>query len=189
MKGCEDRIKNLQDRIREQAISGAVLFYSRDVLYYTGTAQPSYLVVLPEDYFLFVRSGFEFAKKEACIPKEKIIKERRLENIFKAVSSTPVGTQKIGTELDILPVTQFFQYEKIFHGYEFVNLTPAILEQRKRKDPSEIEKIRKACQVIDSGHEAVLSTLKEGVAELELAAAVENAHRLAGHEEENRGRT
>jgi Xaa-Pro aminopeptidase len=32
------------------------------------------------------------------------------------------------------------------------------------------------------GHRAVLSTLREGITELELAAAVENAHRLAGHE-------
>jgi len=35
---------------------------------------------------------------------------------------------------------------------------------------------------MDMGHKAVLSTLKEGCTELELAAAVENAHRLAGHE-------
>lgn len=35
---------------------------------------------------------------------------------------------------------------------------------------------------MDAGHKAVLSTLIEGVSELEVAAAVENAHRLAGHE-------
>jgi len=35
---------------------------------------------------------------------------------------------------------------------------------------------------IHAGHEAVLATLIAGITELELAAAVENAHRLAGHE-------
>ncbi len=182
MKRCEKRIKNLQDRIKELALSAAVLFYSRDVFYYTGTAQPSYLVILPEDYFLFVRSGFEFAVNEAFIPKEKIIEERRLENIFKTVFSNFDSKQKVGTELDILPANQFSQWKRIFSGYEFMNLSPVILEQRKRKDPSEIKNIRKACQSIDAGHKAVLSTLKEGITELELAAAVENAHRLSGHE-------
>ena len=182
MKRYEKRIKNLQDSIKELALSAAILFYSRDILYYTGTAQPSYLVILPEDYFLFVRSGFEFAVNEAFIPKERIIEERRLENIFKTVFSNFDSKQKVGTELDILPANQFSQWKRIFSGYEFMNLSPVILEQRKRKDPSEIENIRKACQSIHAGHKAVLSTLKEGITELELAAAVENAHRLSGHE-------
>ena len=34
-------IRKLQDRMPEEGLSAAVLFYSRDVFYYTGTAQPS----------------------------------------------------------------------------------------------------------------------------------------------------
>jgi hypothetical protein len=53
------RIHTLQDKITGQGLCGALLFYSRDIFYYTGTAQPSYLVVLPDDFLLFVRSGFD----------------------------------------------------------------------------------------------------------------------------------
>jgi Xaa-Pro aminopeptidase len=63
-----------------------------------------------------------------------------------------------------------------------VNISPTIQNQRKTKDHSEIVRIRRACDAINKGHEAALSTLREGMTELELAAAVENAHRLAGHE-------
>jgi Xaa-Pro aminopeptidase len=178
----ENRIRILQDKILEGELSAAVLFYSRDVLYYTGTAQPSYLVVFPQEYFLFVRNGFEFALSDAFIPRERIREERRLENIFKEVFPRLPTNKKIGTELDILTVEQFTKFRMIFSGYEFVNISPMVLEQRKRKDASEIEKIKEACEVMDMGHKAVLSTLKEGCTELELAAAVENAHRLAGHE-------
>jgi len=59
--GYEGRIKILQENIKKRALSGALLFYSRDVFYYIGSAQPSYLVIFPENYFLFVRSGLEFA--------------------------------------------------------------------------------------------------------------------------------
>ena len=179
----EDRIKILQKEVGNNGLVGILLLYSRDIMYYTGTAQPSYLVVLPDDYFLFVRSGMDFALNDIFVNKEKIREERRLGNIFKEIfSGRGSGSKKIGTELDILTAEQFKDMEKTFSGYEFVNASPLVLEQRKRKDPSEIEKIKKACDAIHHGHEAVLSNLKEGITELELAAAVENAHRLAGHE-------
>ncbi|MEN6319395.1 MAG: Xaa-Pro peptidase family protein [Syntrophaceae bacterium] len=179
----ENRIKILQDTVKELGLCGAVLSYSRDILYYTGTAQPSYLVILLDDYFLFIRSGIDFALNDVFLNKEKVREERRLGNIFKEIfSGRELDSKKIGTELDVLTAEQFMEMGKIFSGYEFVNISPHILEQRKIKDPSEIEKIRKACDTIHQGHEAVLSTLREGISELELAAAVENAHRLAGHE-------
>lgn len=178
----ENRISILQDKLLENELSAALLFYSRDVLYYTGTAQPSYLVVLPQEYFLFVKNGFNFALNDAFISREKIREERRLENIFHEIFRRFPTDRKIGTELDILTVEQFNSFKKIFSGYEFVNISPMVLEQRKRKDTSEIEKIKEACETMNMGHKAVLSTLKDGCTELELAAAVENAHRLAGHE-------
>jgi len=180
--GHENRVKILQQKIRELELFGALLFYSRDVLYYTGTAQPSYLVVLPQEYFLFVRSGFEFAVNDVFIPREKIREERKLENVYRKVFPKSPANKKIGIELDILTAEQFSKFKMIFSGYEFVNVSPIVLEQRKRKDAFEIDKIKPACEAIDMGHHAVLSTLREGVTELELAAAVENAHRLAGHE-------
>jgi Xaa-Pro dipeptidase len=139
-------------------------------------------VVLPEDYFLFVRSGLEFALNDAFIPKEKIREERKLEKIYRSVFPTSRMNKKIGTELDILPADQFCKYKEAFPGSEFVSVSPVILDQRKRKDASEIARIKKACQAIHRGHTAVLETLHEAITELELAAAVENAHRLAGHE-------
>ena len=179
----QDRIKIFQSKLMESNLAGALLTYSRNILYYTGTAQPSYLAVWPENFRLFVRSGFDFAVQDVFIDREKIEEERRLENIGKKIfAGEKSGPQRIGAELDILTVEQFGHFRKAFPDADFVNISPFILEQRKTKDSSEIDKIRKACQAIHQGHEAVLATLKDGITELELAAAVENAHRLAGHE-------
>ena len=96
----ENRIAILQERMREHGLDSVLLFYSRDILYYTGTAQPSYLVILPEDYFLFARSGIEFALEDVFIKKDKVRAERRLGNIFKEVfSGRESGGKKIGAEL------------------------------------------------------------------------------------------
>jgi Xaa-Pro aminopeptidase len=179
----EKRIKVLQKRLADGGIDAALLVYSRDVLYYTGTAQPSCLVVTPDDYTLYIRSGLEFAVQDVFIGREKLAEERRLEKVLAGALSRLAGKSvKIGTELDILTAEQFEAFRKAGPGVDFVSISPVTLEQRKVKEPGEIERLRRACDAIHAGHEAVLATLREGVTELELAAAVENAHRLAGHE-------
>ena len=179
----KERIKVLQKKLAEGGIDAALLIYSRDVLYYTGTAQPSCLLVTPGDYTLYIRSGLEFAVQDVFIGREKIREERRLEKILAGALSRLAGKPgKIGSELDILTAEQFEALRKACPGVDFVNISPVTLEQRKVKEPGEIERLRRACDAVHAGHEAILSSLREGVTELELAAAVENAHRLAGHE-------
>lgn len=179
----QDRIKALQNKLVDNDLTCALLVYSRNILYYTGTAQPSYLLVMPEDYRLFVRSGYDFVLKDVFIERDKIAEERRLENIAKQIPpAAGDAPRRIGVEPDILTAEQFESFRKVFPEMNFINVSPIILEQRKSKEPREIEKIRQACDAVHQGHEAVLAVLKEGITELELAAAVENAHRLAGHE-------
>ena len=175
------RIEQLQAKIVDEKLGGAILFYSRDIFYYTGAAQPSWLVVLPDQYFLFVKSGYDFALNDSFIDKSRIRRERRLENVHRELFAG-IGEKRIGSELDIMPANQYFKYRGIFDGFDFVDISPAILEQRKIKDSFEIEQIKKACGAVHAGHDAILSNPCEGITELELAAAVENAHRLAGHE-------
>ena len=177
----QNRIRELQRTMADEGLGCVLLFYSRDIYYYTGTAQPSYLLVLPDKYFLFVRSGYDFAVKEVFISIENIQEERKVETIFAEICSG-LKNKKIGIEMDVLPAKTYFEFAKIFAGWTFSDVSPTILEQRKAKSSHEIEQIRKACLAIDAGHRAVLSTLREGITELALAAAVENAHRLAGHE-------
>ncbi|HNT58404.1 MAG TPA: Xaa-Pro peptidase family protein, partial [Syntrophales bacterium] len=178
------RIEILKEKLSRENLQGAIITYSRNVLYYTGTAQPAWLVVTPLDYVLSVRSGYDFAVREAFIPQDRIREERKLDRVAArcfAAGEGP-GFRRIGVESDIWTWDQSRRLLSILPDKEFVNLSPLILDQRKTKDPGEIRSLRKACDVIHKGHEAVLECLREGITELELAAAVENAHRLAGHE-------
>jgi len=179
----DHRIRALQARLAEAKIDTALLIYSRDILYYTGTAQPACLAVTPDDYTLFVRSGFDMAVQDVFIGREKLAEERRLEKILDGLQNRlKAKPARIGTELDILTAEQFESLRQACPGIEFVNISAVTLAQRKAKEQGEIERLRRACEAVHAGHGAVLSTLREGVTELELAAAVENAHRLAGHE-------
>lgn len=178
----QERIKTLQENLRQAELSGALLFYSRDVYYYTGTAQPACLLVLPDDYGLFVRRGYDFALSDIFIDPARVREERRIENIAKISGLSGASGQRLGTELDVLTVEQFGDIRRAFPGFDFVNITPLLLEQRKRKEPEEIERISRSCEALHAGHGAIVENLREGMTELELAAVVENAHRRAGHE-------
>jgi Xaa-Pro dipeptidase len=158
------------------------LFYSRDVFYYSGTAQPAYLVVLPDDYRLFVRRGYETALTESGLEKERIVSEGSLQAIAKWAFPGDGRSKKVGTELDVLTVLQARSMNRSLGMRELEDVSGEILEQRMVKDAQEVESIKKACSAIHAGHVAVMSTLRAGMTELELAAAVENAQRLAGHE-------
>lgn len=177
----QERIERLQDTIRRRGLHAAVLFYSRDILYYTGTAQPAFLVVLPDDYRLFVCRGVEFARRECGLDAERIVAEAHFGEIARRMGLS-AARSPIGTELDLLPVNQWREWTRALNECELIDISPAVLAQRSVKQPAEIAAIRRACAAIHHGHEAVLSCLRPGMTELELAAQIENAHRVAGHD-------
>jgi len=178
----ELRIHRLQEAIRERGLAGAILFYSRDIYYYTGTSQPAYLVVLPDDYRLLIRRGYDIARRESGLAAERIQDEKNPPAMMARLFPGAGAGEQVGTELDMLTVPHARSLSRTLGQRQLVDLSPAVLQQRMIKDAGEIETIAKACAAIQAGHLAVLSCLRAGLSELELAAAVENAQRLAGHE-------
>lgn len=176
------RITHLQEVIRERGLAGAVLFYSRDILYYTGTAQPAWLVVLPGDYALFVRRGLAFAQEDCGLTPERIISESRLEAIARRMFPGSGTARAVGTELDVLTVAQSRGMRRALGDRRLADISGDILNQRMIKDPGEIASLKKACDAVHAGHLRILACLKPGMSELALAAEIEYAQRLAGHE-------
>jgi len=178
------RIRLLQNTMEAEGIAGCVLFQSRDVLYYTGTAQPEWLVLRPDDYHLFVRSGMDFALRESPLPPGKITRERSLAAAFSRMLPGDGRGERVGTELDLLTIAEARSFHKALGRRRLVDITPAVLEQRMIKEPGEVELVRTACEAARAGHDAAVQFLSSpgDKTELAMAAAVENAQRLAGHE-------
>ena len=175
------RIDRLQELLQEQNIGAAYLFYSRDIFYYTGTAQPAYLAVWPDDYVLFVKNGYELACDDVFIDRQRLQPERRPETVLGILKSR-LKVLRVATELDLMPARQFLEFQHHLAGCKLLDVSPLVLRQRQAKDQAELAHIHRACQAVDAGHHAVIAVLRAGITELELAAAVENAQRLAGHE-------
>lgn len=177
-----DRLFFLQHEVRRLGLDAAILFHSRDIFYYAGTAQPSYLVVRPDDYCLFVRQGMEFAKRETFFPLDRLEQQSKLEKIYRNMLPHGKKSHKIGTELDLLPVSEAMQWQGVFEGVQLTNISTTVLKQRLIKSPDEVELILQACAVAHAGFLAACAMPAHGITELALSAAIENAQRLAGHE-------
>ncbi|MCF6179012.1 MAG: aminopeptidase P family N-terminal domain-containing protein, partial [Geopsychrobacter sp.] len=67
------RIATFQYELQTKNIDAAILVLSRDIFYYTGTAQPSILVVTPDSFFLIVRRALDFVERETWLPVDKLI--------------------------------------------------------------------------------------------------------------------
>ncbi|MBK0398262.1 aminopeptidase P family protein [Limibaculum sp. M0105] len=182
MARFQERIACLQDRIRERDLSGAMTHASRDIYYYTGTAQPGWLVVLPSDAFLFVRAGLDFAQTQSALSGDRILREGSLERIVSSVFGHNTAGLVIGAELDLMTVPQYRKLQEQLHDTRLVDISSDILDQRMIKDSKEVAAIELATAALDAGHRAAVENWRPGISELEASAFVEDGQRRAGHE-------
>lgn len=175
------RINRFQADLVDRGIDAAILTYSRDVFYYTGVAQPSVLLITPFSFRLFVKRGWEFAANNFQLDSENTGQGNE-KDAARKLKELGVYAGKIGLEMDVIAAQTYFAWEKLLLGHVFVDISPLILEQRRVKDEGEIESIRRACQIADSGHRRAREVLKEGMTETELAIEIETALRKAGDE-------
>ncbi len=178
----DKQVAELQGSLSDAGLAGAVLSWSRDVYYYTGVATPAWLMARPDDYRLFLRRGAEHARAACGLDPACLREESRLTRACAAMFPGAGAGEKIGAELDILNLGEAAALQRALGGRELSDLTPLVLAQRMVKEPGEVAAVEAACAATAAGHRAALAALRPGLTELELAAAIEHAQRLAGHQ-------
>lgn len=173
----------------DAGIDAALLLHPRDVLYYAGTARPAALLVTPQrgqtahrssDAVLFVRRGIAYAREEATV--ERVEDMRGFASITDVFAELGLASGALGTELDVISAHLCQRLEEAFPAWDIVDVSPIVLEQRAVKDEDELVATRSAATAADLGHNVVPQVARAGMTELALAAQVEEAMRLAGHE-------
>lgn len=176
------RISVFQDTLRQNDMDACLVILSRDVFYFTGTAQPCILIVTPDHYCLMVRRAFDFVRKETFVEPEKLLEGGDFNAAFQWLTDHGISNGKIGLELDIIPAGLYLKIRRIFSGFDFTDVSKLIFKQRMIKDENEISWIKQACQIMDLGHQRVIQTLEPAMTELDLAAEIEFIHRKNGHD-------
>jgi len=177
----QSRITFLQKKLDQANMDIALLHYSRDIYYYTGFAEPSLLLVTPEECTFFLRRERPKKWPGVWLNERSVVERANLEEVYAGVQDFKIKKRTMGLCLDILPADRFMEFRKLFKGFRMANVSPLILHQRMVKDEGEVNLIRGASDILAAGTSRVRQFLRPGVREIDLAAEVEAEHRRCSH--------
>ncbi len=176
------RHQALQKLLQLQDIDAAILLQSSDLFYFTGSIQRGLLYVpaVGEPIYLVIK---DYARAQM---------ESELLNIFKSQSTRELPgqlqkmglelPQRIGMELDVLPVQYFQRYQKFFPATEMKDVSPLIRQVRAIKSEYELGIMRDCAHIAAETYDYAKNIIKAGITDLEVAAELESFARKKGHQ-------
>lgn len=178
----QKRLEKLTNWLRNESIDAAILTSSETVFYFSGFMSDPHervlaIVLFPhEEPFLFCPQMEVATAKETGFPYA-IYGYSDIENpwemIKREVLKRTAKIERIAIEKQHMNVERFEILQKAFPGSEFIACEEKVNDLRLIKDRSEIEKLKKACELADYAIEVGSAAIKEGITELELVAIVE----------------
>lgn len=167
--------------MQESNLDCALLFWSRNMYYFSGTSQYGCLLVpLNNEPVLLIRVNIDIAKRESCIRDTRELVNTK--TIGNALSELGLNRARIGIEEKLIPAVLHKKVSMVLPEASFCDITNTLYELRMIKQQEEIEQIKKAAQFTNICHEKAREVLTDGMLENELAAEIEYAMRKAGDE-------
>jgi Xaa-Pro dipeptidase len=176
------RIAAFQAGLRRDGLDAALVVQSADLVYLSGTAQNSHLVVPAEGQpLLLVRRDLERARAESAL--HRIEPFTSLRGLPAALASIGLGERlRLGLELDVLPAVSYLRYGELLPGAELGDCMPALWSARSRKSEWELTRIRAACVQSELALEFAPQLLVPGTLECDVLSELGHHMRLHGHE-------
>jgi Xaa-Pro dipeptidase len=178
----DQRLGKFKRRLEANHIDAALMVQRADLFYFSGTIQDAHLYV-PVDGEPVLMVFRSFGRALAESPLSRIVPLDSARSAPEILGKWGyVLPQTIGMELDVLPVTAYFNYQRLFEGKNLVDISHLVRMVKAVKSPYEIELIRRAAGLSDQVAGCVPELLREGMTELELAGLVEAEARKRGHQ-------
>ncbi len=177
----ERRRLALQRLMAAEGLDAVIVIQNADLFYFTGTIQSGclYVPVEGEPVYMVRR---DVRRAEAESPLGRIVPFSSMREAPGILAGYGIGEPaRVGMELDVLPVSLFERYRKVFAGAEFSDATPLVRRVRMIKSSFELEIMRDAARQVNKVYERALEVIREGITDLELSAELEFTARREGH--------
>ncbi|MEI6208826.1 MAG: Xaa-Pro peptidase family protein [Desulfuromonadales bacterium] len=178
----EYRCKKLQEYMAFGGLDAVIIVQNADLFYFTGTVQNGNLYVPAQGQPIFmVRKEAGRARMESGL-KEVIpfTSMKEIPGILRQYGYPDPG--RIGLELDVLPVNFFERYRTVYPNAEYSDATPLIRKVRMIKSHYEIHLMKDAADQMDRVCQRAREVIRAGMTDIELAAELEYAARMSGHQ-------
>lgn len=178
----QGRVQRLQDRLQHISLDGALIMQNMDLFYYAGSMQQGFFFVPAAGEPLYlVRRNFERARQESLW--ENICPLGGLSELSRVLANHGFsGLEKIGLQLDVIPVNNFQRLTDAWPGVVPADISPQLREIRMLKSAYEIDCFRRAGELALAVNRQIPALLQVGKAEIHLSAEIENLYRRAGHQ-------
>lgn len=190
----EERVSRIRKRMEESDISLLLVDTPENITYLTGLETPGYymygcaVISIDQDIRLVLRRAETAnALTTAWLEKENLVLYDDTQDPIQLVSDVArklAGNGKIAIEMDssFMTVNRYQKLISYLGNFELVDGSSTVLEERKIKSPKEVEKIRKAAQIVSVAMERAVEAIEPGRNENEIAGVIFDALTNQGSE-------
>lgn len=178
----EARRKKLQAKMARAEVAAVLVMQNADLFYFTGTVQDGILIIPGEGEPVYlVRKSLERARVESLL--EKLLPFRTFKELPEILKKQGIANEgSWGLELDVLPANFYLRLKKALNHDRWVDASPLIRETRAVKSDYELGLMREAARISHRIATFAAECLREGMTELEWAAAIEGEALKVGHQ-------
>ncbi len=178
----EQRTLRLQALMIQQGIDAAVLLQNADLFYFTGSIQQGvcYIPASGEPLYL-VRKDFGRAQMESGLKQIAPLAGMR-DLVGQLREHGIMLPQKVGFELDVLPVAIFNRWHQVLGGGAVCDVTPLVRRVKAIKSDYEIAIMKDCGLLMDKIYQRAKEVIQVGKTDLEVAAELECLARKEGHQ-------
>lgn len=175
------RVEKVRAYLKEKGIDGFLVTYNKHLRYLAGFTGSAGVVVITLDKAYFI-TDFRYREqaKEQAQGFEVVIHQGLIYNEVKQLLEVN-NIAKLAIEADDMNVSTYIHLKDLL-SVELVETQNVIETIRAIKEPEEIEIIRQACEISDQAFEHILTFIKPGVTEIEVANELERFHKEKGAE-------
>ena len=174
-----DRIQKLKPLMDEAGIEAFYINNVPNVAYFTGTKGDDLALYITKTK-AYIITDFRYREMASALSGWLTYVETT--NSYKTIDFIKEQSEKlIGIEKNYLPLTDYLEFTTI-SGKEFKPVEELVESLREVKDEEEIEYTKRACEIACNAFDYMLTVIKPGMTELQLAAELEYFMRRNGAE-------
>ncbi|MGE5593209.1 MAG: M24 family metallopeptidase [Betaproteobacteria bacterium] len=182
MACVSSRIAKLRNALEDHGIDAVLVTRPENRRYMTGFTGSSGFVLISQDHAVLI-TDFRYIEQAASqAPEFRIVKHGlKFTDTLKEVLAE-IGVTSLGFEKDVVTYKQYETFSSELQGIKLVPVEGLVERLRMVKDNEEIDKIRRAEALGDAAFSHILTVMKAGMTEIEVALEMEWFMRRNGAE-------
>ncbi|KKI93001.1 Xaa-Pro dipeptidase [Bacillus sp. SA1-12] len=176
------KLEKIRNRFKELSIDGLLITSKFNRRYMTGFTGTAGVAVISLDKAVFI-TDFRYTEQAAKeVEGFEIVKHTGpiIEEVAAVVKQ--LGIKRLGFEQDHLTYQAYTSYKNAITDTEFVPVSDAVEKLRLIKSSSEIKILKEAAEIADAAYKHILTFVKPGLKEIEVANELEFFMRKNGAE-------